>query len=150
MQLGLNTYSRLFYDIIIIHLHKHLICEKVKFLNKQGWLRENSSLGFIKAVYQWLWNMPHQWRPLAHERHAIFKPNRTYYIFNVCCGRKVCSCLVCLLLCRLRLLSFRPFNLWCSRNLELWPLQQFSLDLFKLILENILRADNEMMLFLNS
>jgi len=150
MQLGLNTYSRLFYDNIIIHLFKHLICKKVKFLNKKGFLGENSSLRFIKAVHRWLWKMPHQWRPLANKRNANFKPNGTYYIFNVCCVRTVCSGLVCLLLCRLRLLSFRPFYLWCSRNLELCPLQQFSLDLFILILEYILRAENEMMLFSNS
>jgi len=34
---------------------------------------ENSSLGFIEAVHQWQWKMPHHLRLLAHELNSIFK-----------------------------------------------------------------------------
>jgi len=70
--------------ICVIHWHEQhfLICEIINFLfgykiwtialvgkalRKYSLNGENSSLGFIEAVHQWLWKMPYHWPPSTWE-----------------------------------------------------------------------------------
>jgi len=53
---GIPVQSRT--GILVRHIQRNL---SIHYLHG-----ENSSLGFIEAVHQWLINMSHHWRPVAH------------------------------------------------------------------------------------
>jgi len=62
-----------FIQVSTEYLKPRIKLMKGKALMKNSLHGKKSSLGFIDAMNQWLWKMPHHWSHVGHERKSIFK-----------------------------------------------------------------------------